>query len=205
MQPEKFFEKSVSEIEPGLQARITKNFLIKYKATIKKLGIPVILINQMSTQIRFMGATTIEPAGGQALKFYSDIRILAEQKSKLEKNEDTLSGKQLVTYGNILKVWAMKNRHEKPFIAVDMAIIFGKGISNILAYKQFLEKHGRLKMSGGGYYSLDLDGSGKNIIKAHGLPKLQEVIRDHAEEVQQTVNDLGGFILLGESYEDEES
>lgn len=98
MLTEKMKGSSAEDIQPGQDSRVMSVFMKKYKADAMRLGVTWIMINQMRTHIRFMGVTTDEEAGGNAVKFYSDIRLQMKRafKGTLEREEETAKGKSKV-------------------------------------------------------------------------------------------------------------
>jgi recombination protein RecA len=180
--PEKIKTKSVEDILPGLQSRLMANLLLKYKAVSMKNGTSWIMINQMRTHIRFIGMTTDEEAGGNALKFFSDYRILMKEtrNGKLERNEMTTLGVKKVPYGSINDIWCLKSRYSRPFIPLKLGIVFGKGISNNYAYYDFLNFKGCIRKEGA-WYTLTINNEKK--IKAQGENQIIEWINDNREDI----------------------
>lgn len=197
--PQKALEKSIADVEPGLNARYSAAFLAKYKALLEQSECPAsfIFINQMRTRINFMRGATFEAAGGNAQKFYMDIRLMMNRKDKLEKTTETLEGKKTVPYGANALVWAEKNRYNRPFLEGVLTILFGRGISNLAAYQRFLMSKGALVQGGAGYYTLTLPG--KEPIKARGSDGVMKVIKENISDIKKFVDDNGGFVLIDES------
>ncbi len=186
-------EASAEDVLPGMDSAIASSFLRKYKADAIKHGTSFIFINQMRVKIQFMGSSTSQEAGGQALKFYPDIRIMMKEArgGKLEKDEDTISGKVKVPYGSINEIWCIKSRYSRPFVPLKFTVIYGKGVSNLYAYKDFLESYGKITKAGG-WYSIDLG----ETAKVQGINKVLDWIRDNKEAVQEFIDSEGGFKLL---------
>jgi recombination protein RecA len=192
--PEKIKSQSVEDIQPGLQARMMTNLLLKYKASSMKNGTSWIMINQMRTHIRFIGMTTEEEAGGNALKFYSDYRILMKEakNGKLERNEMTPLGVKKVPYGSINDIWCLKSRYSRPFIPLRLGIVFGKGISNSYAYLDFLNFKGCI-VKEGSWYAIDM--AGKKA-KFQGENGVIEWINDNRDSVKQFIENNGRYHLI---------
>ena len=139
-------------------------------------------------------------AGGQAQQFYMDIRLFAKFKTKLEKDIILSDGsKEKVQYGANIEIWADKNRHVRPYIKVPMTIFFGRGISNISCYADWLQKEGVLIKGGGGYYTLTL---GDNEMKVRGDNALYKAIGENIVEIRDYIEKHGGFKLYEEDIEE---
>lgn len=192
--PSKMKEKSVEDINPGLHARLTSAFLQKYKATSKANGTSWIMINQLRTHIRFVGMTTEEEAGGLGLKFYSDYRIMMKEakNGKMKRKEETTQGIIEVPYGSINEIWCIKSRYTRPFIPLKIAMVFGKGISNIHAYRDFLDYKGCIKKSGA-WYEIDFMGTKA---KMQGDNKVIDWVRENKDQVRAFIADGGGYSLV---------
>ena len=191
---EKVKGSSSEDVLPGVDSRVMSTFLKKYKAEAVRNGVSWIMINQMRTHIRFMGATTDEEAGGNALKFYPDIRLLMKKayKGTLERDEETATGKQKVPFGAICSIWTEKNRYERPKIPLNIAIMFGKGISNEYAYYDFLVNNGCVEKSGA-WYTIDVNGKKD---KVNGMTKVIDWINANKDLVRDFINSKGGYKLL---------
>lgn len=201
--PEKSLEKSVGDIEPGLNARYASAFLTKYKAKISMSeNKPTVwFINQMRTKINFRGMTTYGAAGGSAQKFYADIRLNMRESKKMTKTVSTMEGKNSIQYGSENLLWADKNRFNSPFVEAVITVIFGKGVSNILAYQRVLMSKGVCKMAGAGFWTITIPGT--EPLKARGTEQLQKVIKENLPLIRQYVDENGGFELMDRSEEDD--
>lgn len=201
--PQKALEKSIADVEPGLNARYASAFLSKYKALLERSPSKAtfIFINQMRNKLNFMRGSTYEAAGGSAQKFYMDIRILMSREDKLEKTTMTLEGKKVVPYGANVKMWCDKNRHNRPFLEGIITVLFGKGVSNIAAYQRVLMQKGVLTMAGAGFYTLALPG--KEPIKSRGSDGVSQCIKENLADVKAYVDSCGGINLIEEESEGE--
>ena len=194
MLTEKVKGSSSEDALPGVDSRVMSNFLKKYKAEAVRHGVTWIIINQMRTKISFMGATGDVEAGGNALKFYPDIRLQMKKafKGSLEREEETATGKQKVPFGAICTIWATKNRYERPGIPLNLAIIFGKGISNEYAYYDFLTNDGSVAKSGA-WYKINVGGVSTQV---HGVNKVIDWINENKDLVREHISNNGGYKLL---------
>lgn len=201
--PQKALEKSVGDIEPGLNARYAASFLTKYRAKLSMCeNKPTFwFINQMRTKINFRGMTTYGAAGGSAQKFYADIRLNMRESKKLTKTVGTVEGKNSVQYGSENYLWADKNRFNTPFVEAVITVIFGKGVSNLLAYQRVLMSKGVCEMAGAGFWTISLPG--KEPLKARGTDALQKLIKDNLVDIKKFVDENGGIELIETSGEEE--
>lgn len=193
---EKLKESSSEDSLPGLDARITSTFMKKYKPEAVRHGVTWIMINQIRTKIAigYGQVTHDEEAGGNALRFFPDIRLWMKKQYKgtLEQDELTSAGKMKVPFGSLCQIYAVKNRYERPNIPLSIAIIFGKGIENGYAYYDFLENDGVIKKSGA-WYEVKFGGIEEKI---NGHNKVVDFLNAHKDEVRKYIESKGGYRLL---------
>lgn len=193
---EKVKGSSSEDVLPGINARVSSTFLQKYKAEAIRLGVTWIMINQIRTKIGmgFGQITQDVAAGGNALRFYPDIRLRMKKayKGDLEREEETANGKQKSRFGAICSIWAEKNRYARPDIPLNLAIIFGLGINNSYAYYDRLEYDGAIKKSGA-WFEVKFGNFNEKI---NGMAKVIEFIENHRKEVKEYINSIGGYKLL---------
>lgn len=190
-------DKSSEDVVIGVDARVTSAFLKKYKADVSRTGCTWLLINQMRTKIAtgYGQQTHDAEAGGNALKFYPDIRLMMKKayKGELVKEEETVKGPQKVPFGAINTIYAIKNRYERPNIPMNVAIIFGRGIDNNFAYYDFLENQRAIKKTGA-WYNIKIPGV--EPAKLQGINKVIEWIGSNKDDVRGFINSKGGYRLL---------
>ena len=194
MLTEKVKGASSEDILPGQDSRVMSIFLKKYKAEAVRNGISWIIINQMRTKISFLGQTGDVEAGGNALKFYPDIRLQMKRayKGVLEREEETATGAQKIPFGALCTIWAVKNRYARPMIPLALALIFGRGISNEYAYSDFLTNKGCIKKDGSWYYI----SIGTEKIKVQGMNKVIDWIKENKDIVKDFIKSCGGYQLI---------
>jgi len=106
----------------GKKARLNSNAYPKLKGALSQHNVCVIVISQYREKIGVMFGNPTTTQGGHALKFYSDVRI--EVSRSLAKEGD-------VTYGNLTKVKAIKNKMSPPYRLAQFEIVYGEGIDKL--------------------------------------------------------------------------
>lgn len=191
--PGRLTEKNVDEMnEPGVAARIQSNFMQKFKARFKNSNKTVIFVNQLRTKIA-MGygqVTKLAQAGGQALGYYMDIRIMMK---KIKMLEQTLPGyEKPVPYGCDLAIWTDKNRYARPMLKKIITIHFGKGISNAGAIRAVLEYHGVVEKIPRKGYKIKYQDE-EVMVKTD---EVEGFIKERLKYFAEVADSLGGIALI---------
>ena len=176
----------------GLQARLMSQALRKLTSVVHKMGSTVIFINQIRMKIGGMGYGTPETTtGGNAIKFYSSVRIDVRRIATLKQGEDPV--------GNRVRVKVVKNKVAPPFKQAEFDIMFGEGISREGELMDYGVKLDIIDKSGAWFsYGSTKLGQGRENAKA--FLKENEAI---ATEIENKIRENIGDALSGSAEPDE--
>ena len=164
--PKSEIDGEMGESKVGLHARLMSQAMRKLTSTISKTGCCCIFINQLREKIGVMFGSPETTTGGNALKFYSSVRI------DIRRTQAIKDGDQNV--GNRVKVKIVKNKVAPPFKNCEFDLMFGEGISRIGEIIDFGVEFDIIHKSGS-WFSY---GESK---LAQGRDKLVQVLKDNTE------------------------
>ena len=145
--PKAEIEGEMGDAHMGLQARLMSQALRKMTATISKSNTIVIFVNQIRMKIGVMFGNPETTSGGNALKFYSSVRLDTRRIASIKQGQEVI--------GSRTKVRIVKNKVAPPFKEVEFDLIFGEGISkegdvlDVAVEKNMVEKSGTWYAFGG--------------------------------------------------------
>ncbi len=190
--PKAEIEGDMGDNLPGLQARLMSQALRKLTASIKRTNCMVIFINQIRMKIGVMFGSPETTTGGNALKFYSSVRLDIRRIGSIKKGDEIV--------GNETRVKVVKNKVAPPFKQVEFDIMYGTGISREGEIIDLGVKAGIVDKAGA-WFSYD----GTRI--GQGKDNVREYLRDHPEmarEIENKIRQNMGIIEMGQTVGPEE-
>ena len=169
--PKAEIEGDMGDSHVGLHARLMSQALRKLTANIKRSNTLVIFINQIRMKIGVMFGSPETTTGGNALKFYSSVRLDIRRIGAIKKGDEVI--------GNDTRVKVVKNKMAPPFKQAEFEILYGEGSSREGELIELGVKHDMIDKAGAWYsYNGDRIGQGKdnvrNYMKEH--PEMSEEI-----------------------------
>jgi recombination protein RecA len=180
--PRAELEGEMGDTHVGLQARLMSQALRKLTASVARSRTTIIFINQIRMKIGVMFGNPETTTGGNALKFYSSIRLEIRRIGAIKDRDEVV--------GNQTRVKVVKNKLAPPFRMVEFDIMYGEGISKTGELLDLGTKAGVVEKSGSWFsYGSERIGQGRENAKAY--------LRAHpdvAREIEDKVRENAGFV-----------
>ncbi|MCS0496045.1 recombinase RecA [Ancylobacter sp. MQZ15Z-1] len=182
--------------QPGMQARLMSQALRKLTASINRSHTMVIFINQIRMKIGVMYGSPETTTGGNALKFYSSVRLDIRRIGAIKERDEVV--------GNQTRVKVVKNKLAPPFKQVEFDIMYGEGVSKMGELIDLGIKAGVVEKSGA-WFSHDSQRLGQ------GRENAKNFLRQHPEvagRIEATIRQNAGLIaeqiLAGDGGEEDD-
>lgn len=190
--PKAEIEGEMGDSHMGLQARLLSQAMRKITGNIKQANCLVIFINQIRMKIGVMFGSPETTTGGNALKFYSSVRLDIRRIGAVKDGDEVV--------GNETRVKVVKNKVSPPFRQAEFQILYGQGINRLGEVIDLGVKQGLVDKSGAWYsYKGDKIGQGK----ANSVKFLQENPAIAEEVESQIRHQLLGTAPAGEESTDD--
>jgi recombination protein RecA len=181
--PRAEIEGEMGDPQMGLQARLMSQALRKLTAAISKSQTIVVFINQIRMKIGVMFGNPETTTGGNALKFYSSVRLDIRRIGNIKEGE--------IVVGSRTKVRVVKNKVAPPFKEAEFDIIYGQGISRDGEIIDLGSECGAVEKSGA-WYSFEGERIGQ------GRENTKEYLADHrdvAQQIEAKIREKHGLVI----------
>ncbi len=183
--PKSEIEGEMGDSKVGLHARLMSQALRKLTSTISKTNCTVIFINQLREKIGVMFGNPETTTGGNALKFYSSVRIDVRRSTQIKDSQGQ-------TMGNKTRAKVVKNKVAPPFRMAEFDIMYGEGVSKVGEIIDLGVDYEIVKKSGSWFSYGDTKlGQGRDAVKTLLLdnPELMEELETKIKEAIQLLKD----------------
>lgn len=178
--PKGELEGEMGDSKMGLQARLMSQALRKLTGAINKTGCTCIFINQLREKIGVMFGNPETTTGGNALKFYSSVRLDIRRIGQIKESADNV-------LGNRTRVKVVKNKVAPPFKVVEFDIMYGQGISKSGEILDLGVEYGMIKKAGSWFsYNGEKLGQGRDAVKS--------LIEDNPELAEELETKIKAFV-----------
>lgn len=178
--PKSEIDGEMGDSKLGLQARLMSQAMRKLTSTISKTNSTCIFINQLREKIGVMFGSPETTTGGNALKFYSSVRIDIRRIQAIKDGDENI--------GNKVRVKIVKNKVAPPFRQVEFDLIFGEGISKVGEIIDIGVDRDIIKKSGSWFsYGDTRLGQGRETVKKLLLDN-EELMQELEEQVRASYN-----------------
>ena len=180
--PRAELEGEMGDTHVGLQARLMSQALRKLTASVARSNTMIIFINQIRMKIGVMFGNPETTTGGNALKFYSSVRLEIRRIGAIKDRDEVV--------GNQTRVKVVKNKVAPPFKMVEFDIMYGEGISKTGELLDLGVKAGIVEKSGSWFsYNSERIGQGRENVKSF--------LKEHAEvgaEIERAILENAGLV-----------
>ena len=178
--PKAEIEGEMGDSHMGLQARLMSQALRKLTGNIKRSNTMVVFINQIRMKIGVMFGSPETTTGGNALKFYSSVRLDIRRIGAIKKGDEVI--------GNQTRVKVVKNKVSPPFKQAEFEILYGEGISRMGEIIDLGVQHDIVNKAGSWYsYGDDRIGQGKENVR--------EFLKSHPEMAEEIEGKIRAKLL----------
>ncbi len=178
--PKAEIEGEMGDSHMGLQARLMSQALRKLTGNIKRSNVMVIFINQIRMKIGVMFGSPETTTGGNALKFYSSVRLDIRRIGAIKKGDEVV--------GNQTRVKVVKNKVSPPFKQAEFEILYGQGISRLGELIDLGVQHDIVGKAGSWYsYGDDRIGQGKD--------NAREFLKEHSEMADEIERKIRAILM----------
>ena len=192
--PKAEIEGDMGDSHMGLQARLMSQALRKLTGNIKRSNTLVIFINQIRMKIGVMFGSPETTTGGNALKFYSSVRLDIRRIGSIKKGDEVI--------GNETRVKVVKNKVAPPFRKAEFEILYNEGISHEAELIALGVEYDLIEKAGAWYsYNGDRIGQGKDNVR--NFLKENPAIADDIEQRLRSKLQIGGEESTNEAQADE--
>ena len=195
--PRAELEGEMGDSLPGLQARLMSQALRKLTASISRSNCMVVFINQIRLKIGVMFGNPETTTGGNALKFYSSVRLDIRRIGAIKDRDEVV--------GNQTRVKVVKNKVAPPFRQVEFDIMYGEGVSKMGELIDLGVKAGIVEKSGA-WFSYDSQRLGQ------GRENAKQFLRDNpdlSDEIEAAIRQNAGLMVdlffVGEADEEDDA
>ena len=185
--PKAELEGEMGDHHVGLQSRLMSQALRKITGSVSKSNTMVIFINQIRMKIGVMFGSPETTSGGNALKFYSSVRLDIRRIGAIKDKDEII--------GNSTRVKVVKNKVAPPFKVVEFDLMYGKGISKTGELVDLGVKAGVVEKAGAWYaYKGEKIGQGRENAKVfleqnpEAAEEIEKTIRDQASAVREALD-----------------
>lgn len=166
----------------GKQARLMSQALRKLTAIVAHSKTIVIFINQIRMKIGVMFGNPETTPGGNALKFYSSVRLDVRRIAQIKKGEDVIGGRT--------RVKVVKNKVAAPFKQAEFDLVYNEGISREGEMLALGEKYGLVEKSGASYKYLPAQAGGDEVSLGRGYDAARTFLKENKDINKALMKDI---------------